>query len=124
MRNKILLIYFVLISGCSQYKKGSNSLAIPPPPPPPPNLVPPNPAPNFVPKFNKLYNIQINSIPHPFDIDGNFPYVVWLDGERVNLSFNESANLVKILKTKKPTRSANNIRSTNGWQRPYVLNDE
>ena len=121
MRNKILLIYFVLISGCSQYKKDSNSLAIPPPPP---NLVPPNPAPNFVPKFNKLYNIQINSIPHPFDVNGNFPYAVWLDGERVNLNLNESANLFKILKTKKTTRSASNTRLPNGWQRPYVLNDE
>jgi len=29
--------------------------------------------------------IEINSVPPPFDIDGRHPYVVWVNGERVNM---------------------------------------
>jgi len=38
--------------------------------------------------------IEINSVPAPFDIDGRHPYVVWVNGERVNMPKKDIVALV------------------------------
>ena len=34
------------------------------------------------PKFKHF--IEINSVPHPFDVDGTHPYVLWINGKKMN----------------------------------------
>jgi hypothetical protein len=38
--------------------------------------------------------IEINSVPPPFDIDGRYPYVVWVNGERVSMPKKDIVSLV------------------------------
>ena len=38
--------------------------------------------------------IEINSIPHPFNVNGIHPYVVWVNGQRVDLPRDEVLSLI------------------------------
>ena len=33
----------------------------------------------------KGYSIEINSVPPPFDLNGHAPYVLWINGKKVDL---------------------------------------
>ena len=39
--------------------------------------------------------IEINTVPPPFDVNGRYPYVVWANGERVDMSRGDVLALVK-----------------------------
>lgn len=67
-------------------------------------------------------DIQINRLPHPFNINGNMPYQVWVDGVRVPLNSKEAKELVKSLDLKfvQPDDTAE-IHSGAGWLHPLDL---
>ena len=96
-----------------------------PPPPPPPNIAPPSLPPNFVPNFQEFVEVQINSLPHPFNVNGNIPYAVWVNGERLPLNSIELKALAKSLNLKfeQPTSTAQ-INSGAGWLFPLSSNNK
>jgi hypothetical protein len=65
-------------------------------------------------------HIQINPVPHPFSISGE--YVVWVNGKRVNLNRQEVKNLAESLNLPltKPQDTAE-IHSGMGWQTPFAI---
>ena len=72
MKNS-LIILFLFLFGCRQ--SGQIVDIDFPPPPPPPSLLPP-PPPNFTPTRDSVLSIQVNPIPHPFNLNGSVPYAV------------------------------------------------
>lgn len=112
MKTKIILISLIL-SGCK-----SAEVNLPKPP-----VATIAPAPEMTPDLSKLLkeskNIQINSLPHPFNLNGNFPYAVWVDGNRVPLTPGESLALAKSLNIefKQPNNTAE-IHNGEGWLFP------
>ena len=93
-----------------------------PRPPPPPSILPPSPAPNFTPNIVKFAELQINPIPHPFNLNGNIPYAVWLNGEKLNLNPGEIRSLASSLNLKfeQPTDTAK-IHQGEGWIYPLKI---
>ena len=67
--------------------------------------------------------IQVNRLPHPFNVNGQMPYQVWVDGERVPMNAQESRDVIKALNLKfvQPDDTAA-IHSGAGWMRPLKLN--
>lgn len=65
-------------------------------------------------------HIQINPVPHPFSISGE--YVVWVNGKRANLNKREVKNLAESLNLPltKPQDTAE-IHSGMGWQTPFAI---
>jgi len=117
MRNSFLLLFIVLTFSCQ-----TKTQQFPKPPPPPPNLIPPTPPPNFTPSFKKLSEIQINAIPHPFSLNGELPFSVWINGKRTRMSNHEIKVLAHSLniKYKRPTDTAQ-IHMGAGWVYPLEL---
>jgi len=64
--------------------------------------------------------IQINPAPFPFNL--THPYVVWIDGEKADLSLKEVKALAKTLNLtlEKPKDTAE-IHSGDGWLRPKII---
>ena len=63
--------------------------------------------------------IEVNNVPPPFDVNGHFPYVLWINGERVLYAPTEEIQaLIKKV-------GNNNIRKLNssdihaGWLKPH-----
>ncbi len=93
--------------------------------PPPPNIKPPNPPPSFIPSTKRLAEIQINPIPHPFSLNGQLPFVVWLDGKRLRLDHHEVIQLTKSLNIKYETpKDTAEIHQGAGWQYPLKINEQ
>ena len=121
MKNKwwILLLF---VFGCQSDKtrKEFNRPA-PPPPPLPKHFLIPTAPPNFTPDIREVYEIQINSVPHPFHISG--AYVVWVNKKKLKLNKHEVDQLVKHLdlSTEIPKNTAQ-IHSGEGWLFPFNLN--
>lgn len=115
----------ILLAFCSCQHKSQNvellDLNIPAPPPPP-NTLPPSAPPNFKPNILELAEIQINPIPHPFNLDGSRPYAVWVNGERLPLNSIEVRALAQSLNLKfeQPKNTAK-IHNGEGWQYPLNL---
>lgn len=66
--------------------------------------------------------IQINSVPKPLDIDGFYPYMVWVNGEPSGLNPGQAKALAIALGLpihEKPTHYA--IENGEGWIRPLSL---
>ena len=66
--------------------------------------------------------IQINSVPKPLDIDGFYPYMVWVNGKPSGLSPGQAKKLAVALGlpiSQKPTHYA--IQNGEGWLRPLPL---
>ncbi len=118
------LALLLILFGCSQNHKPTEVVKSLAPPPPPQNIRPPSPPPNFVPNINDVAEIQINPIPHPFNLDGNIPYVVWVNGKRLPLKSHEVRALAQSLNLKfeQPKITAK-INSGNGWLFPMNLNN-
>jgi hypothetical protein len=121
MKNS-LFIFLLALFGCTQKYKVIN-LPIPPPPPPP-NILPPSLPPSFSPSLDDVSNIQINPIPHPFNLNGHFPYAVWVDGQRLQLNYKELNQLVIALNLnfKQPKNTAK-IHRGEGWVYPLDKNE-
>ena len=119
-----LALFFLLGSSC-HYENRTNKIAIPNfIPPPPPNFIPPNPAPSFSPNILNAGEVQINRLPHPFNLNGRIPYAIWVDGKRVNLNPTQIKVLAQSLNLKfsQPLNTAN-IHNGEGWVFPYQLNE-
>lgn len=66
--------------------------------------------------------IQINAVPKPLDIDGFYPYMVWVNGEPSGLNPGQAKDLAIALGLpihEKPTHYA--IHDGEGWTRPLSL---
>ena len=64
--------------------------------------------------------IEINSVPHPFDLAGNNPYVVWMNGKRVKLPKQDLSELVsKVGEENIPEIDSSDIHK--GWLFPHFL---
>lgn len=115
MQNSLCLIFIVLFCSC-QSKTWT--------PPPPPNVKPPNTAPNFTPSFGAIPQIQINSIPHPFNVNGEIPFSVWVNGKRSQLNNSQIKQLAKSLNIKfqSPNNTAE-IHQGAGWQYPFKIDE-
>ena len=93
---------------------------------------------NFQPTYNELrakqekesqkqinfddFQIQINSVPHPFNISGS--YVVWVNKKRVKLGRSQVNFLAKTLNLslERPKDTAE-LHNGNGWIRPFEINE-
>ena len=106
--------------GCSQNRTETSSFFDAPPPPPPPNILPDTAPPKYIPQFE---NIQVNTIPHPFNINGRMPFAVWVDGQKLPINSKESKAIVQALdiKFKQPKDTAQ-IHRGEGWLYPKKIN--
>lgn len=120
MKKQIInLCFLVSFFGCTQKNATNPMLATLPAPPPPPNIVPPTLPPSFIPIDA---DVQINRIPHPFNLNGSRPYAIWVDGKRLHLNSTETRALANSLNLKftQPKDTAE-IHNGDGWQRPLKL---
>lgn len=115
---KHLFIIIILISfGCNHNSKVIEAIDYPIPPPP--NILPYNLPPNFIPDTTELAKVQINPLPHPFNLNGNVPYAIWINGKRLPLNNAQIKELAYALglKFKQPKDTAQ-IHSGEGWLHP------
>ena len=120
MKYGIIALFFVCI-GCKHSNKVVEDIELPIPPPPP-IIVPPTPPPNYTPNILELAEIQINPIPHPFNLNGSRPYAVWVNGKRLPLSSHEIRALAQSLNLKfEQPKDTAQIHNGEGWQRPLNL---
>jgi hypothetical protein len=67
--------------------------------------------------------VEINSVPPPFDMNGYYPYVVWMNGKRVNLPRKDLLLLVdKVGKENIPVANDKDIHR--GWLFPYFADKD
>ena len=120
MKNS-LFIFFILLFGCRQ--SGQIVESDFPPPPPPPSLLPP-PPPSFIPTKESILNIQVNPIPHPFNLNGTMPYAIWVNGERLPMSPELSTSVANALNLNftQPKDTAN-IHNGEGWLFPLEIEE-
>ena len=75
MKTKInYLFLLLLVNGCQTNKTEQKIAELSAPSPP------------SVPSILLNKEIQINRLPHPFNLDGTMPYAVWVDGKRLPLN--------------------------------------
>ena len=65
--------------------------------------------------------IQINSIPHPLNINGWNPYVVWVNGERLNLNTLQVRELAISLGLPLDVVATPEMHAGAGWTKPLNL---
>ena len=119
MRLAISILFCIVLVGCKHSKV--NTSFFPPPPPPPPNIFPTTTPPNYIPKFK---NIQVNTIPHPFNVNGQLPFAVWIDGQRLPINSSESRMIVKTLDVEfKQPKSTAQIHQGEGWLYPLDIDE-
>lgn len=101
-------------TGCVTQKTVHNTV----PPPFPVLEGPTSPPPNFTPTF-PLSLMQVNRLPHPFNVNGSVPYAVWVDGKRLNLNPQQTKELTSFLNLKfeQPPNTAA-IHAGEGWLFP------
>lgn len=67
--------------------------------------------------------VQVNSLPHPFNLNGRMPYQVWVNGEALPLNGDKANQIVELLDLgpfEQPENTAD-IHSGAGWQRPLPI---
>jgi len=114
---KYIMITLIFLTGCNHAQKQIHKAEETPQMPPdlPPHV------------------IEINSVPHPFNLNGHNPYVVWVNGKLIKLTSNQKKELINIVKAEniKPVSDAD-LHSGDGWLHPLypsrksfelVLND-
>lgn len=118
MKHSLYILFFIFL-GCNH--KGKILVTDFPPPPPPPFLLPPAP-PSFTPTRESVLNIQVNSIPHPFNIGGAMPYAIWVNGKLLPMSPKLSTDVAKALNLKftQPKDTAR-IHNGEGWLSPLEI---
>ncbi len=113
----ILVLFFW---SCSHTNKVIDAIDYPmPPPAPPPNILPFTSPPNFKPDVTELAEVQINPLPHPFNLNGSRPYAVWVNGKRLALNSHEVRALAQSLNLEftQPKDTAQ-IHNGEGWLFP------
>lgn len=76
----------------------------------------------IVPPFGASSEVQINPLPHPFNLNGHMPYAVWVNGKRLKLSPKQTQDLADSLNLEF-TQPANTeaIHKGEGWLMPLDL---
>ena len=126
MKYNILLSLFLLAS-CNSSKLQEATLPEIPQSPPKVDFTPPNPS--LEPDLNlfaaKYKEVQINRLPHPFNLNGSIPYAIWVDGKKLKLNPKETRALAESLNLKfeQPEDTAE-IHSGEGWLFPKKINKE
>ena len=121
---KYLLTIIILICfGCNHNNKVIEAIDYPIAPQPPlknpfdalPYSYPLNPNPNAT----ELAEVQINPLPHPFNLNGTIPYAVWVNGKKLPLSGKEIRDLALSLNLKfEQPKDTAQIHNGEGWQYP------
>lgn len=65
--------------------------------------------------------IQINPIPHPLNLGGVIPYVVWVDGQRMPLKPGRVRKLAVSLGLPLNVRGTPEMHAGAGWLEPHNL---
>ena len=74
----------------------------------------------FVPNLLKVKELQVNRLPHPFNLNGSLPFAVWADGEKLNLSSSQTKELANYLGIKfEQPADTKEIHSGEGWLYPH-----
>lgn len=68
-----------------------------------------------------IKEIQINPIPHPLNINGFNPYVVWIDGQKARLNPGEVRKLAVSLGLPLNVHGTPEMHAGAGWQEPLNL---
>jgi len=117
------IIIILFLFGCNTSKQKEITMDLPIPPPPPVHLTPSTPPPSFVPDLSKIKELQINRIPHPLNVGGTLPFVVWADGKRLNLNSNQTKELASYLGIRfEQPPDTKEIHSGEGWLFPFPTN--
>jgi hypothetical protein len=121
MKFFLFFSFFFMLASCQVSQVAQDDFyKLPMPPLRPPEILPPSPPPSFTPDIRE---IQVNRLPHPFNVNGTVPYQVWVDGERLPLNSNEAIAITKSLNLKftQPPNTAE-IHSGEGWIHPLRIN--
>ena len=67
--------------------------------------------------------IQVNSLPHPFNLNGTMPYQVWVNGERLPLNGDKAKQIVDLLDLGpfEQPEDTGEIHSGAGWLTPFPV---
>lgn len=66
--------------------------------------------------------IQINSMPSPFNFNGRFPFAIWLNGKQIPADSSQIKKIKEILNLQEVDSSKiAEIHSGRGWLRPRKL---
>lgn len=68
-----------------------------------------------------INEIQINAIPHPFNVNGFNPYVVWVNGEKLQVSPGRVRELAISLGLPLDTPATAEMHAGAGWTHPFNL---
>ena len=75
-----------------------------------------------VPYLGQGSEVQINPLPHPFNLNGTMPYAVWVDGEKLNLTPKQTQDLTQSLNLEfKQPENTEAIHNGEGWLAPLDL---
>ena len=124
MKTKINYLFILLFASGCQVNKIKDEVAGFPTPPPPPKVFPSLPPPSFTPDINDIKEIQVNRLPHPFNLNGHMPYAIWVDGEKLALDSHELKSLATALNLKftQPEDTAE-IHNGEGWLFPKKIKE-
>lgn len=67
--------------------------------------------------------VQVNSLPHPFNLNGSMPYQVWVNGERLPLNSERAKEIVSLLDLEpfEQPKDTAEIHNGAGWLRPLQV---
>jgi hypothetical protein len=68
-----------------------------------------------------ITEIQINPVPHPLNVDGFYPYVIWVNGERVRMKPGDIQQLAIALDLPLYPPTTPEMHAGSGWLRPLDL---
>ena len=74
-------------------------------------------------KLQAAPGVQVNSLPHPFNLGGSMPYQVWVNGERLPLNSDKANKIVELLDIGpfEQPKNTGDIHSGAGWLRPLNI---
>lgn len=118
MKN-IWWIFLLLLLGC-QSNKIEEKIDLPRSrlPDLPKHFLSPIAPPNFIPDIREVHNIQINPVPHPFNITHS--HVIWVNNKKLIINQKQLNEIVQHLNlsTERPKDTAQ-IHNGDGWLQPF-----
>lgn len=97
---RALILLSILFSGCHHFKKENTREGVDYP------VVPP-------------HVIEINKVPHPFNLNNFNEYVVWVNGKKVVMERNDKNALIALVGARNIAPvSDEDIHNGDGWLRP------
>lgn len=123
MKTNSLYLIILLLVGCTNSTKVENiqdkSNMFAPPYTFPPMVLPPIKSSSIKNNTNNLAEVQINKIPHPFDLNGHIPCAVWVNGSRLKLSPLDAQKVAKAINLDAhPTIHSARLHQGEGWLTP------